>query len=164
MESFNGLIEVCIFTIHLVDDDHAGHLSLFAHAHSLFGADNGTGYCTANDDRGICKLHCFVNFAIEIKEAGRIDEVDLRTVPLKGCNCGADGDVPLDLLGVIVGNGGTVINLAHAIEKPCIKEHCFGQSGLTFSAVTENTDVADFISLISLHILFYSPLVVIIIM
>ena len=105
MESFNSLIKVGILTIHLVDDDHTGHLCLFAHGHSLFGADNGTGNGGANDNCGIGESHCFIDFAIEIEEAGSVDDIDFGTVPLKGSDCGADRDVPLGLLGVIVGNG-----------------------------------------------------------
>ena len=50
-----------------------------------------------------------------------------------------------------------VVNLAHAVEKPCIKKHCFSQSGFAFSAVAEDGNIADAVSLIVFHIVVYFP-------
>ena len=141
----------------LVDDDHAGHICLFAHAHCFFGADNGTGNCAANDNCGIGKSHCFVYFAIEIKETGSVNKVYFGSVPLKGSNSCADGNVSFGFFGIIVGNGRAVVNLAHAVEKPCIEKHCFSQSGFAFSAVAEDGNIADAVSLIVFHIVVYFP-------
>lgn len=161
VQAFDCLVKVCVFAIHLVDDDHAGHICLFAHAHCFFGADNGTGNCAANDNCGIGKSHCFVYFAIEIKETGSVNKVYFGSVPLKGSNSCADGNVSFGFFGIIVGNGRAVVNLAHAVEKPCIEKHCFSQSGFAFSAVAEDGNIADAVSLIVFISLFISPLVVI---
>ena len=139
----HGLGEVGVFAIHLVHDHHAGLAGLFAHVHGLFNAYHGAGYGAHDYKGGIRQGHCGADFAIEIEEAGGIDNVDLGVLPLKGSEGGVDGNGTLDLLRIEVGRGGAVFNLAQALKQACVEEHSFGKGGLAFAAVAEYAYVAD---------------------
>ena len=154
---FHGLFEVGVFLVHLVDDEHAGHLGLLAHGHGLFGANDGTGNGAAENDGGIGKGHSLVNFAVEIEEAGGVDQIDLGVLPLKGSKSSRNGNMPLGLFGVIVGGGGAILNAAHTIEQAGVVEHSLSEGGLAFAAVTEDTDVANAVSFVVLHNSVISP-------
>ena len=139
----HGLGEVGVFAIHLVHDHHAGLIGLFAHVHGLFNAYHGAGYGAHDYKGGIRQGHCGADFAIEIEEAGGIDNVDLGVLPLKGSEGGVDGNGTLDLLRIVIANGVAVAGLAHAVDGAGHIKQTLCQSGLAASAVAQQTDIAN---------------------
>ena len=95
-------VKVCIFAVHLVDDNHVRHFRLFAELHHFFGAYNRTGNSAADYQSGIRKCHCFINFAVKIKKAGSVDEVYFCAFPFKRSNSAAYRNMPLLFFRIIV--------------------------------------------------------------
>ena len=149
VNGLHRLFEICIVAIHLIDDHHSRFVLFFAHCHGLFSTDCRTGNC-ADDDQGcIAKSHCSGYVAVEIKEAGCIDQVDLGVLPLQRSKRHIDGNGTLDFFGVKIGCGCIV---RETVDKPCIVKHSFGQSRFALSAVSEDADVADFIRGVEFHV------------
>ena len=145
----HDLVEVRVFTIHLVNDHHAGLFARLAHSHRLFGADDRAGNRADHDQRRIAKLHRRGDFAVEIKEARRVDQVDLGVLPLERRDRHVDGDIALQLFGIEVRRRSVV---RETVYKARIVEHGLGQRGLAFAAVSKDTDVANFIRGVKFHL------------
>ena len=147
----HDLLEIRIFSIHLIDDHHARLMLLFTHCHCLFSADNGAGDCADDDQRAVRKCHSGGHFAIEVEETGRVNHIDLRVFPLERRKRHVDRNGPLDLFGIKIRRGGAVFNLAHAVNKTRIEQHGLGQRGLALAAMTENANVANVFRGVFLH-------------
>lgn len=138
-----------VFTVHLIDDHHARLVLRFAHCHGLFRTDCRAGDRADHDQRRVAQRHCRRDFAVEIKKAGRIDQVDLGVLPLQGRERHVDGDGALDLFGIEVGGGHVV---RETIDKTCVIEHSLGQGRFAFAAVAEDADVANLIRGVAFHV------------
>ena len=147
----HDLLEIRIFSIHLIDDHHARLMLLFTHCHCLFSADNGAGDCADDDQRAVRKCHSGGYFAIEVEETGRVNHIDLRVFPLERRKRHVDRNGPLDLFGIKIRRGGAVFNLTHAVNKTRIEQHGLGQRGLALAAMTENANVANVFRGVFLH-------------
>ena len=82
-QGVQNLVEVCVFLIHLGDDDHPGGVGLVADGPGLFRAHVQAGN-RANDDQGafahIQRPHLLAG---EIEVAGNIHQVHLAVLPLQ---------------------------------------------------------------------------------
>jgi len=72
-----------------------------------------------------------------------IDEVDGSAVPGEGGGGGVDGDAALLLFGVVVHDGGAVVDLAHFVGFAGVVEDALGDGGLSGVDMGGNADVAD---------------------
>ena len=139
--------------LHTVDEHHAGLLAqhlpsaLHAHAEAVLGV--------ADDDGALGGADGAQRLAGEVEVAGGIHDVDLHVVILHGSEGQRNGDLALDLLGVVVAGGVAVHSLAEAVGSLGHKEHLLSQGGLTGAAVTQQANIANFIgshsSVFSLH-------------
>ena len=147
----HDLLEVGVFTVHLVDDHDMGLVLFMAHGHSLFCTHHGAGNGAHHDDSAVAEEHGGSYIAIEIVTTRSIDKVDLGVFPLDRKHAHVDGAAALDLFRIKVGSGGSVFNLADTIQKSGIKKHGLCQSGLALASMAENAYVADGICGIVFH-------------
>ena len=81
--------------------------------------------------------------ADEVEVTRAVQHVDLLAAEIDGSQGRGDGDLPLDLLGVVVAGGVAVGNLALTVSRAGHKEHALGQTGLAAVAVAQEGDVAN---------------------
>ena len=134
---------VGIFLVHAVDKDNDGLLCLQTQRNRLLRADcHGTvrarydDHCTAGSER-------FRDFAFKVVKTGNVDQVDLDVLPGNGSDGKRNGHLARNFLLVKVGDGGAVLDLAHALNDAAVKEHRFKQCGFAFTAVPDNGNIAD---------------------
>ena len=134
--------------LHTVDEHHAGLLAqhlpctLHTHGQTILGV--------ANDDGTLSGADGAQRLAGEVKVAGSVHDIDLDIVILHGSESQRNGNLALDLLGVIVAGGVAVHGLAETVGTLGHKEHLLGQSGLSGTAVTQQANIANFIGTHSL--------------
>ena len=95
--------------------------------------------------------HGAVDLADEVQEAGRVQQVELDTLPLDGRNAGRDGTVARDLFFLKVQMGRTIQDAAHARNRPRLEEKALHQGRLAGPVVRDKGDVAYLSGLIFLH-------------
>ena len=86
--------------------------------------------------------------AVKSTWPGRVDQVDRHVVPGEGDAGGLDGDAPLLLLGIVVGDGGALIDLAHAVGEAAVVQHPLGDGGLAGVDVGDDADVAELVDIV----------------
>ena len=74
---FHNLTEGRIVNIHVADIDHPGQLILLAKLPRPLSADLHSGLAVDHDDSGTRRTDRLFHFPCEIKEAGRINDIDL---------------------------------------------------------------------------------------
>ena len=111
----------------------------------LFRANARSGLARNDNQTGFTHAQCALYFAFKIKEARRIQHIDLAAAVFYRRHCGGNRELSADLLRVIVTNGISVRDLSHAVCRLGHIQHAFDQGSLAFSAVSHYTNVADFI-------------------
>src|SRR5207253_2252157 len=105
-----------------------------------------------DDDQGgvhrTQRAACFLN---EVAETGRIDEVDLRLIPLRERQLCGYRDFPLDLFVVVVGGRVSIVHASKAVGGPADEQGGGNQRSFAASAMTRNRDVADVFAFIDVH-------------
>jgi hypothetical protein len=119
--------EIGVLAVHLVNEDHARNATFLGQPPGLLGADLDPGRGVDEDDGGVGNAQGGLHVADEIGIARRIDDVDLAISPLDGSQCGADGDLPFDLVRVIVGDGVPLLDLPETGRRLGIEEEGFRQ-------------------------------------
>src|SRR5690606_13386134 len=129
--------------VHLVDERDPGHAvpvglpphRLALRFHPGDRVEHGDG--TVEDAQGAFHL------VGEVDVPGGVDEVDAVTVPGAADGGGEDGDAPVAFLGVEVGDGGAVVDLAAPVRGAGGVEDPLGDGGLAGVHVGEDAEVAD---------------------
>ena len=134
---------VCVGLLHAVNKHHPGLLAqhlpgaLHAHAEAVLGI--------AHDDGALGGADGGQGLAGEVEVAGGVHNIDLDIIILHGSKSQRNGNLALDLLGVVVAGGVAVHGLAETIGPLGHKEHLLSQGGLTGAAVTQQANIANFI-------------------
>ena len=150
-----GAEKIGPFAVHLVDKRQAGHAILVGLMPDRFalGLDAFAG--AENHHSAVQDAQAALDLGREIDVAGRVDEIDLNFgagnvlgadgfhVPIEPDAGGVDGYAALLLLGIVIGYGGALIDLAHAVAEPAIEEHPLGDGGFAGIDVGDNADVAE---------------------
>jgi hypothetical protein len=89
--------------------------------------------------------------ADEVAVARRVDDVDLHAAVLELRHSAGDGDLPLLLLGVVVGDGRSVVDLAQAVDGSGGVEERRDEARLAGVAVAHHDEVADLAGVVDLH-------------
>ncbi len=84
-----------------------------------------------------------LHLAGEVKVARGIQDVDLHAVIDHRRHGQGDGNLALDLLGVVIANGVAVRRLAQAVGNAGEIQHALHQGGLSAAAVAQQADVAN---------------------
>ena len=151
------LMEVRVLAIHLVDDEHLGHMILGRQFPGFFSADGDAAHSADDDTGSFHDAQGTHGLADEVKVAGNVDDVDHLLLPLDGSGSSADGNTALDFFRVKVGDGISVFYAALTVDSLRSEEQRLGQSGLALAAMPHEGDVPDVLGLIVSH--YGSPLV-----
>ena len=143
----DGLDAGCVVGVgllHAVDEHHAGLLAqhlpgaLHTHGQAVLGV--------AHDDGALGSADGAHRLAGEIEVAGSVHDVDLLALIHNGGKGQGDGDLALDLLGVVVAGGVAVGGLAQTVDALGHKQHLLDQRGLAGPAVAQQRNIANVIS------------------
>lgn len=104
-----------------------------------------------NDGRALAHAQGPHHLADEVKVAGHVDKVELFAFPLQRRERGGDGNAAAGFFGVEVGNGGTVLHAALAVNGAGDIEHGLHERCLSLAAMAHDGDVADVFGLVFLH-------------
>ena len=131
------------FAVHLVDEGDPRHAVLVGLMPD--GLALGLDAFAGAEDHHAAVEHpqAPLHLGGEIDVAGRVDQVDLDVLPGEGDRGGVDRDAPLLLLGVVVGDGGALVDLAHAVAEAAVEQHPLGDGGLAGVDVGDHADVAE---------------------
>jgi len=66
---------------------------------------------------------------------GRVDEVERVFFPIKGNAGGLNGDASFLFFGIVIGNGGSLIDHSDLVYEVGVEEHSFG-NGSPLSSIT----------------------------
>ncbi len=114
LQRFERARERCAVAVHLVDHDHPRHREFLGEFPDLLGRHFDTGHAADDDDRGVGDAHRALRFHDEDSEAGRIEEIELRVLPLGDSDGRGDRVLPVDLIGVEIRGGRSVFDTPHA--------------------------------------------------
>jgi hypothetical protein len=129
-------------TIHLIDEGDAGHFVAVGlppdgfrlGLHAAHGAEDG--------DRPVQHAHRTLHLNGEVHMSGCVDDVDAVVFPEAGGGGGGDGDAALLLLFHPVHRGGSFVNLADAVDSPCVVQDSLGRSRFARVDMRGDTDIA----------------------
>ena len=130
--------------LHAVNEHHAGLLAqhlpctLHAHGQTVLGVAHDNGALGGADGAD--------SLAGEIKVTGGVHDIDLLALVHHGRERQGDGDLTLDLLGIVVTGGVAVGGLAQTVRPLGHKQHLLSQRGFTGASVTQQGDIANVVS------------------
>ena len=138
-----GLGEVGVFLVLLGYVDDAGLVlaleifpaALRAHAESVLGGAHQYAHL-GGPDTGL-------HLSGKIEVARGVHHIDLHAVVHNGRHGEGNGDLTLDLLGIVITNGVAVRRLAQAVGNAGEIQHTLHQRGFSAAAVTQQADVAN---------------------
>src|SRR6266513_393818 len=147
----NGLFEVGTLAIHLRDDDQPRNTKLFRVAPCLFGLDFHAADRVDDNERGVASAQCGLRIEYECGKSGSVEYVDLCSIPLTVSEGAYDGQLPCNLIFIIVCSGSSVVYASQSVSGPRVEQHRRNQRGLSRVAVTYNANVSDLLGAIDLH-------------
>ena len=154
-ESFGDRIDrrvkIGALFIELGDDQQARQVELFGKAPALLGLHFDAADAVNDDQRGIGGAQRALGVKDERGKARRVNEVDLRAVPLDVSQRAMDRSLADNLILIVIGNGAAFVNTAKAGRRTGVKQHRRHQRRFTRMAVTYNANVAYLLSAINLH-------------
>ena len=145
------LAVVDMLAVDLRDDDHAGDAALAGRVPCLLKAGGQSGGRAHHEHGALHGVQRASHFAREVEVAGDIDDIELLAVHLNRRHGRADGDMALDLFGIIVTDSVAVLDTALAIGHAGSIEHRLNQRRLAFRAVSQYSDVAYVLHHVVLH-------------
>ena len=145
------LAVIDMFTINLGDGDEAGKAMLPGLVPCLFKAGGNSGHGAHDDHGALHRVQRAGHFAREVEVTRNINEIELLAVDFNRRHGRADGDMALDLFGIIVTDSVAVLDTALAIGHAGSIEHRLNQRRLAFRAVSQYSDVAYVLYHIVLH-------------
>ena len=146
-----GALEAGPLPVELVDEDHPGHAEpgrlppdrLGLHLHAVDGAHHEHGQVD-DPQRG-------AHVAQEVGVARGVDQVDLVALPLERGHGERQRDPAPLLLGVVVADGGAVLDPPEAVDGAGSVQERLGQRRLAGAAVAHQGHVADLLGRKELH-------------
>ena len=140
-----------MFTIDLRNGDDARQTMLRGRVPCFFKA-GGDARCGAqNDDRALHGVQRAGHFARKIEVTGNVNEVELLAVDFNRRHGRADGDMTLDLFGIVITDRVSILDTALAVSHAGGIEHRLNQRRFAFRAVSQYSDVAYVLHHVVLH-------------
>ena len=138
----DAALEVGADAVHLVDEAEARHVVLVRLAPHRLGLRLDAGDRVEHRDRAVEDAQRALDLDREVDVAGRVDDVDLAVVPLRGGGGGGDRDAALLLLDHVVHDRGAFVHLADLVGATRVVEDALGRRGLARVDVSHDPDVA----------------------
>ena len=139
-----GLVEISVIGVHLVDEEDLRDPLLGGRAVRLFGADGKAAFGGHHDQRATGGADTFGHTARKVKQTGGIQQVDFDAVPFHRQDRGGDGGLTFDFFRVKVADGGTVRHFTEAVGLPGQIVRRFGQGGFAHAGVPQQNNISDF--------------------
>jgi hypothetical protein len=117
----------------------------------LLGLHLGAGDSVHRHEHRVHDRQRRAGIAEEVREPGRVDEVDLGLVPLGVGDGGRQGVLAGDFLFVEVGDGVAFVDLAQPVDHAGIEENRRGELGLARPGMPDDRDVPDACRVVDLH-------------
>ena len=148
VDFFQRAVEVGPFAVHLVDEGDAGDAIFIGLPPDrlALGLDALPG--AEHHHAAVEHAQAAFHLGREIDMAGRVDEVDRIVLPGEGHAGRIDGDAALLLFGVEVGDGGAFVDVAQAVRKAAVKQHPFGDGGLSGVDMGNDADIAKILDIV----------------
>src|ERR1700712_905015 len=144
--------EVGTGAVELVDEAHPRHVVLLRLAPDLLGLRLDTGNAVVHGDRAVKDTQRALDLDREVDVAGRVDDVDLVTLPMGRGRGGGDGDPPLLLLLHPVHDGAAVVNFTDLVGDTGVEQDALGRGGLTRVDVRHDPDVPGLLEGVGSHV------------
>ena len=151
LDALEGLVEIGVFHIQLVDEERLGLAHAGGQAVGLFGTHADAVLGGNDQQHRFGSADALRNAGGEVEHAGGIQQIDLDTVPIERRNGRADRDLTLDLLRVKVAYGIAVRDLAQAVGGARLKQQHFRQAGFAGAAVSCQRNITDLIRGVLFH-------------
>ena len=148
---FQNLVEIGVFHVQLVDEEHLGLLLLLSQLVGLLGAHRHAGTAGHHDQHAFGGAHALIETGCKVKKAGSVQKVDLHTAPAEGSDRGRNGYLALDFLGIEVADSIAIGDLAKAIGRSRLEQQSLGQRGLSTTAVASQGHISDFACQVLFH-------------
>lgn len=140
---FEGALEIGPHAVHLVDEANprdAIFIGLPPHRFAL-RLDPFAG--AEDDDPAVEDAERPFDLGGKVDVPRRIDDVDMPIAPLATDRRRIDGDPPLLLFGIEIGDRRPFVDVAHAVGGAGVEENALGGRRLTSVDVRNNADITD---------------------
>ena len=148
----HGRVEVGVLAVDVVDVHGARQAHVLGFAPQLGGHHLWPGNRVHHEERHFGRLHGGQRVADEVGMARRVQKVDLEVLVGNGSEGRADGELALDLFGIVVQVGLPVVRGAHAGRFARDVEHGLGERGLAGSVLADEDNVAHVFGSRSCHV------------
>jgi len=150
-DAFHGAVEAGAVAIEFVDDDGAGQLVLIRVSPHFFRERLDSGDRVDDYDQSVDRHQGRQRVVREQVKAGSVEKVNLGLFPLDSGDRRGNGELALDLLFVVVGNGISLIDARQAIGRSGGKQQPGHYGSLAAMAVAYNAHVSDVLRFVYLH-------------
>ena len=142
-ELVKGFIEVRVFAIHFVYEKCAGQFQIFGKSPSFFRFDFNAGIRRNDNQCGISRSHCTLNFADEIRITGRVDEIYFVIFPFGDGEGVADSHFAFGFLRLIIEEARAVVNFTETFCRAAGIKAGFQQTCFSGFAVSGDRHISD---------------------
>jgi hypothetical protein len=137
--------------IELVDHEEDRQIVLACRLEHPFGDHLDAGHALDDDERTVGDGEGRVGVSDERRVPGRVQQVDLRLLPLEVREGSLERDPPFDFLVLEVGDGVPFLDLPQTVDGARREQQGGGERGLSGVPVTQKCDIADVARFVSLH-------------
>ena len=143
LERGQRAVEVGALAIEHVHEDDPRELELLGTRPDARGVHLDAHHGGDDDERALDDAQARDRVGLEARVAGRVDQVDLASLPLEVSERRGQRHLPALLVLVPVGDGAAGLDGAEAIDLSGLEEHRLDERGLAGSAMADDGDVAD---------------------
>ncbi len=142
-DRLDGRVEVGSGPVQFVDERDARHAVPIGPPPDGLALRLDPGDAVEHRDGAVEHPQRTLHLVGEVDVAGGVDQVDPVPVPVAAHRGGEDGDAAVAFLGVEVGDGRAVVDLAALVGGAGEVEHPFGDGGLAGVHVGEDAEITD---------------------
>ena len=146
LQLFKHLIEIGMLRIDFGNVDHPAFVLFQRQLVCLLRAHCQAAARGYGDQHALGGLNALVHPQLKIKQARRVQQIDLHTLMLDGRHGQRKRRAASGLLGIEVAHGVPVLHTAQSVGALCSVHHCFNKTGLARAAVPCNEYVSDVIA------------------
>ncbi len=143
LQLFQRAGKISVLPVQLVDQDQAGQIEILGVLPDFLGAYFDPGNRTDDHRSGVCHAQGSKQISDKVKVTGRIQEINLAPVPFQRRQTDIDRNLPLDLVGIVIGGCGSRFNVPETVNGSAGKKESLGKRGFAGSAVGNQSNIAD---------------------